>query len=45
MSEDAHHHTATSLEFEILETAIRELLIDKGVIGADDIQRQIEAVP
>lgn len=42
MSEHHHDHADISLEFEIVETAMRELLIDKGIIDADDVQQQIE---
>ena len=30
--------------YEVMETAIRELLIDKGLIAANDIRRQIEVL-
>ncbi len=38
-----HHPPEASPEFEIIETAMRELLIEKGVIGADDVDKQMEA--
>lgn len=34
--------SGTSQEFELLERAIRELLIEKGVFSADDVRRQID---
>jgi len=34
--------TLPSLEAQILETAVRELLIDKGVVSGDEIRRAIE---
>lgn len=37
-----HHPPEASPEFEIIETAMRELLIEKGVISADDVNRQLE---
>ena len=42
-----HDHTGhppheASREFEILETAMRELLIESGVISAEDVQAQME---
>ena len=30
--------------YEILEISIRELLIEKGIIGADEVRRQIEVI-
>lgn len=33
-----------SLEAQILETSVRELLIEKGVVSADDIRRAIESM-
>lgn len=33
-----------ALEAQILETSVRELLIEKGVVSADDIRRAIEAM-
>lgn len=33
-----------SLEAQILETSVRELLIEKGVVSAEDIRRAIEAM-
>jgi nitrile hydratase alpha subunit len=33
----------TASEFELLEQAIRELLIEKGVFTADDVRRQVDA--
>jgi nitrile hydratase len=42
MSEHHHDHAETSLAFEIVETAMRELLIEKGVVGPDDVQQQID---
>jgi len=33
----------TSREFELLEQAIRELLIEKGVFSAEDVRRQVDA--
>ncbi len=37
-----HHPPEASPEFEIIETAMRELLIEKGVISADDVSQQME---
>ena len=48
-----HDHTQPHAEisdsgrpgyYEIMETAVRELLIDKRLIGADEIRRQIEVL-
>ena len=33
-----------SIEAQILETSVRELLIEKGIVSADDIRRAIEAM-
>lgn len=33
-----------SLEAQILETSVRELLIEKGIVSAEDIRRAIEAM-
>jgi nitrile hydratase len=30
--------------YEVMETAVRELLVEKGLIGADEIRRQIEVL-
>ncbi len=43
-----HDHTpieeaGTSREFELLEQAIRELLIEKGVFTAEEVRRQVDA--
>ncbi|MCH8887326.1 MAG: nitrile hydratase subunit alpha [SAR324 cluster bacterium] len=37
-----HHPPEASPEFEIIETAMRELLIEKGVFSADDVNNQME---
>ena len=37
-----HHPPEASPEFEIIETAMRELLIEKGVISAQDVNNQLE---
>lgn len=42
-----HDHTPITIEekpgyYEILEISIRELLIEKGLIGADEVRKQIE---
>ena len=49
--EHAHSHPHDPIEiadvpgyYEVMETAIRELLIDKGLITANDIRRQIEVL-
>jgi nitrile hydratase len=44
-----HDHSATSESerpgyYDILETAVRELLIERGLIGPDEIRRQIEVL-
>ena len=53
MSLHNHNHDHTPIEeagntapdyFEIMETAVRELLIDKRLIEPDDIRRQIEVL-
>ncbi len=51
MSEHAHAHTPVSDVcdappgyYEIMETAIRELLIEKQLIGAGEVRRQIEVL-
>ncbi len=43
MSEHAHghHHRDYEVEFEIIETAMRELLLAKGVITEDELQHQL----
>jgi nitrile hydratase len=38
------YHTASPGYYEIMETAVRELLIEKKLIGADEIRRQIEVL-
>jgi nitrile hydratase len=49
----SHHHDHTPLAeksdgvpgyYEIMETALRELLVEKGLIGPGDIRRQIEVL-
>ena len=50
MPHDGHHHDDHApiedggeiTEYEVLEQAIRELLIEKGVVSADAIQRQMD---
>lgn len=46
--DDGHHHDPVTVHeagyFEILETAMRELLVEKGYFGADEIRRQIEVL-
>jgi nitrile hydratase alpha subunit len=51
MSEIHHDHAHAEVSqsappgyYEIMETAVRELLIDKKLIGADEIRRQIEVL-
>jgi nitrile hydratase len=52
MSEHEHDHDHTPIEagdavpgyYEILETAIRELLVEKRLIGPGEIRRQIEVL-
>ena len=52
--EDSHNHPAhdassldeggrTPNEFELLERALRELLIEKGVFSAEDVRRAMDA--
>ena len=36
-----HHPPEASPEFEIIETAMRELLIEKGVFSADEVTNQM----
>jgi nitrile hydratase alpha subunit len=38
------HRTASAGYYEVMETAVRELLIEKKLIGADEIRRQIEVL-
>ncbi|MBS7233440.1 nitrile hydratase subunit alpha [Flavobacterium psychroterrae] len=43
----AHDHTPIIIQekpgyYEILEISVRELLIEKGLIGADEVRKQIE---
>jgi nitrile hydratase len=44
MSDRSHEdaHRGASLEFEIIETAMRELLIEKGIVSEAELQRQEE---
>src|SRR3974390_1489024 len=49
--EHEHDHPHTEITdperpgyYDIMETAVRELLIDKKLIGADEIRRQIEVL-
>jgi len=51
MSEHPHDHTPVSDAceaapgyYEIMETAVRELLIDKQLVGAGEVRRQIEVL-
>jgi nitrile hydratase len=49
MSDHDHPHDAITADakpgyYEVMETAIRELLIGKGLISANDIRRQIEVL-
>jgi len=51
MSEVGHGHPHVEISqsvppgyYEIMETAVRELLIDKKLIGADEIRRQVEVL-
>jgi nitrile hydratase alpha subunit len=51
MSEHAHDHTPVSDAcegvpgyYEMMETAVRELLVEKQLIGAGEIRRQIEVL-
>src|ERR1700761_3689301 len=37
-------HSAPPQYYEIMETAIRELLVEKRMIGADEVRRQIEVL-
>jgi ABC-type Zn2+ transport system substrate-binding protein/surface adhesin len=37
-------HSAQPQYYEIMETAIRELLVEKKMIAADEIRRQIEVL-
>ncbi len=52
---DHHHHGHTHdgvvaahegplTHYQLMETALRELLIDKGVFTADDVRREVEAM-
>jgi len=52
MSEHVHHHDHDHApaadhdgpwtEYQYLETALRELLVEKGVLSAEEVQRQID---
>jgi nitrile hydratase len=50
MPHDGHHHddhapieeSSGITEFEVMEQAIRELLIEKGILSASQIQKQID---
>lgn len=53
MSDNDHHHDHDHDEiviegapgyFEVMETAMRELLVERGLFGADEIRRQIEVL-
>ena len=43
-----HHHSADASEhpsyYQVMEIALRELLIEKGVFTADDVRREIEVM-
>ena len=46
----AHHHPtrpdddAPLTQYQVMEIALRELLIEKGIISADDVRRAVEAM-
>jgi nitrile hydratase len=50
MTHDHHDHPHDEIVvppvsyYEILETALHELLVERGVIGADDVHRQIDVL-
>ncbi len=51
MASESHHVDAAGpggdrppTDYEVLETAVRELLIEKGVFTADEVRRAIEAM-
>ncbi len=51
MASESHHVDAVGpgsdrppTDYEVLETAVRELLIEKGVFTADEVRRAIEAM-
>jgi nitrile hydratase len=48
MSAREHDHAEETAPnpgyYEVMETAVRELLVDKGLIGADEIRRQLEVL-
>ena len=52
MSAGEHHHDHTAISasmqppgyYEIMETAVRELLVERQLIGAGEIRRQIEVL-
>ncbi len=50
MAHDSHDHPHAEITaepvsyYEILETSLRELLIERGLIGADEIHRQIDVL-
>jgi nitrile hydratase len=47
---DAHHHAtrpdtdAPLTHYQVMEVALRELLIEKGIVSADDVRRAVEAM-
>jgi len=50
-NKEHHHHSHTEIidsgrpgYYEVMETAVRELLIEKHLIGPDEIRRQIEVL-
>ncbi len=50
MTDHAHEHPHAPIEeappgyYEVMETAVRELLVDRGLISAHEIRRQIEVL-
>lgn len=45
---DHHHHPAVEdgplTHYQVMEIALRELLVDKGVFTAEDVRREVEAM-
>ena len=44
MTHDHDAPEAPPTHFQIMEIALRELLVEKGVLGADEVRREVEAM-
>ncbi len=49
MDNHGQHHASTDETgrhgyFEVMETAVRELLLERGLIGSGELRRQIEVL-